>query len=142
MNTIGKRIKDLRIQYKLTQEELAKRMGYTSRSTINKIEKDLVDLPQSKVSEFAKVLKTSPEYLIGWENTINFEKLHDITIEVNSPFQTNRVEIFRAKDNNIKQDMIRIYEKNSDFGFEVFIDRKATKEFVEAVLGVKVNEDM
>ena len=38
--TVGDRIRKRRIELDLSQEELAKRCGYTSRSTINKIEKE------------------------------------------------------------------------------------------------------
>lgn len=66
LETMGNKIKNLRIKKGFTQEELAKKMGYTSRSTINKIEKGLVDLPQSKLVELAKILNTTPLYLFGW----------------------------------------------------------------------------
>lgn len=66
--TIGERIKECREKLKMSQEELALQMGYTSRSTINKIEKGLSDVAQSKVIEFAKILKTTPEYLMGLNN--------------------------------------------------------------------------
>ena len=39
--TIGEKIKEIRIQNNLTMDELAKELGYSSRSTINKIEKGI-----------------------------------------------------------------------------------------------------
>ena len=63
----GKRIKEKRLALKMTQEELAKKTGYTSRSSINKIELGLVDLPQSKILSIANALETTPAYLMGWE---------------------------------------------------------------------------
>ena len=39
--TIGQRIKVRREELNMSQEELAKRIGYKSRSSINKIELDL-----------------------------------------------------------------------------------------------------
>ena len=50
MKTLGTRIKRLRESKSMTQDELAQKMGYKSRSSINKIELDLSDLPQSKIS--------------------------------------------------------------------------------------------
>lgn len=64
LNIMGARIKDLRLKKGYTQQELAKKMGYTSRSTINKIEKGLVDLTQSKILEFSRILDCSPMYLL------------------------------------------------------------------------------
>ena len=68
---IGNRIKELRLKKGYTQEELAKKMGYTSRSTINKIEKGIVDISQSKIIDFANALNTTPLYLLGWIETQN-----------------------------------------------------------------------
>lgn len=68
MSTVGDRILLMRKQIGLTQEELAKMMGYKSKSTINKIELGINDIPQSKILQFANVLGTTPAYLMGWED--------------------------------------------------------------------------
>lgn len=65
--TIHENIKKRRLELNLSQEELAEMTGYTSRSSIAKIEKGLVDLSQSKITLFAHALKTTPAYLMGWE---------------------------------------------------------------------------
>lgn len=65
----GKRIRDRRTALDMTQEELAKRAGYTSRSSINKIELGLVDLPQSKILAIANALGVTPAWLLGWDNS-------------------------------------------------------------------------
>lgn len=62
-----KRIKNRREELNMSQEELAKKLGYKSRSSINKIEKGENDIPQSKIAAFAAALETTPEYLMGWE---------------------------------------------------------------------------
>lgn len=63
---IGIRIKSRREELNMTQEELAIKAGYKSKSSINKIEKSVNDLPRSKVSVLAKALDTSEAYLMGW----------------------------------------------------------------------------
>lgn len=68
MLKVGERIKECREKLGLTQDELAQITGYKSRSSINKIEKGGNDLPQSKIVAFAKALKTTPAYLMGWED--------------------------------------------------------------------------
>lgn len=65
---IGTRIKEIRTLKQLSQEELAIKMGYKSRTSINKIELGLADVSSSKVQEFAKVLGVSTSYLMGWES--------------------------------------------------------------------------
>ena len=69
MSTVGDNILNRRKELGLTQEELAKRMGYKSKSTINKIEMGINDIPQSKIVKFAEVLATTPARLMGWEET-------------------------------------------------------------------------
>lgn len=66
--TIGDRIKEKRIAKGYSLRELAKVMGY-HHSTIGKVENGLVDLPQSRIEQFAQVLGTTPAYLMGWEET-------------------------------------------------------------------------
>jgi repressor LexA len=61
---IGNRIKNKRIELNMTQEELALKSGYTSRSSVNKIELGLVDIPQSKIASIASALGVSPAYLL------------------------------------------------------------------------------
>lgn len=63
--TIYERIKQLRTEQKMSQAELAKRLGYTDRSTISKIEAGVVDIGQKKIMEFAEVLGTTTSYLLG-----------------------------------------------------------------------------
>ena len=45
--TIGEKIKEIRMQNNLTMDELAEELGYSSRSTINKIEKGINDTKSS-----------------------------------------------------------------------------------------------
>lgn len=65
---IGQRIKQRREELGMSQEELAKKAGYKSRSSINKIEVDGRGLPQSKIALIAKALDTTPSYLMGWKD--------------------------------------------------------------------------
>jgi transcriptional regulator with XRE-family HTH domain len=64
---IGERIKQRREELELSQEELARRLGYKSRSSINKIENDASGLPQTKIVAIANALRTTPSYIMGWQ---------------------------------------------------------------------------
>ena len=66
---VGKRIQERRTELRMTQEELAKKVGYKSRSAIAKIETGNSDLPQTKVIDIAKALDTTPAYIMGWTRT-------------------------------------------------------------------------
>lgn len=65
---IGEKIKKRRDELGLTQEELASKLGYKSKSTINKIELGINDISQTKVVTFAEALETTPAFLMGWED--------------------------------------------------------------------------
>ena len=65
--SVGKNIAAARKQAGLTQEELAVRVGYQSKSAINKIELGIRDLPQKKIKAFADALGTTPGHLLGWD---------------------------------------------------------------------------
>lgn len=67
--TIGDRIKSRREQLHMSQEELAVKIGYKSRSSVNKIELNQYNLKQSKIKLIADALETTPSYIMGWEET-------------------------------------------------------------------------
>ena len=65
--TVGERIKQKRIELNLSQDELAKKVGYKSRSSIQKIE-SARKLPLDKVELMASALECTPAFLMGWED--------------------------------------------------------------------------
>lgn len=48
-NKLGEKIKEIRLENGMSQEEFAKELGYTSKSTINKIEKGVNDISYDKL---------------------------------------------------------------------------------------------
>lgn len=65
---IGQRIKQMREQLGLSQEELAKRIGSSNRSTISNYEQGNRSFKLSQIALFSKALGTTPTYLMGWED--------------------------------------------------------------------------
>ena len=80
--TIGERIKLKRESLNLSQEELAKRLGYKSRSSINKIELGKSDITQHKVVAFANALHTTTAYLMGIGDGTPEAKTNDIISDI------------------------------------------------------------
>ena len=70
MSELSTRLRLRREELGLSQEELAQRMGYRSKSSITKLEKGINDIPQSKVEELAAALQTTPAYLLGLEPSL------------------------------------------------------------------------
>lgn len=78
--SLAEQIKKRRIELGYTQDELAKKLGYKSRSAINKIEKEINDITQSKIVEFANILQCSPAYLMGWEENFQDPTIAEDTV--------------------------------------------------------------
>ena len=108
MSTVGNNILNRRKSLGLTQEELAKKMGYKSKSTINKIELGINDIPQSKIARFAEVLRTTPAQLMGWEEK---EEKNLPTEETLTDGEKVLLQLFRQvpeEDQRMLLDMIKV----------------------------------
>lgn len=66
LKEIGARIKAMREAMDMSQEMLAEKVGYKSRSSINKIEMGKNDIVQSTIKKIADALDTTPAYIMGW----------------------------------------------------------------------------
>lgn len=79
MSTLGDRVRAERVRQGITQDELAKKAGYSSRTSINKIENGR---PASLkvVHKLAEALNVSEWYLLGScdaEDTTPYEEIKD-----------------------------------------------------------------
>ena len=80
------RIRDLRIERGMTQEELGKAVGL-KRAAINKYEKGVVvNIKQETIMKLAEVLHTTPSYLMGYEDDKALSELTAIQEEVIEKF--------------------------------------------------------
>ena len=69
--TIGKRIKHIREEQKISQVELAKACNI-SKQTLYKYENNIVtNIPSDKIELIAEKLNTTPACLMGWEQNDN-----------------------------------------------------------------------
>lgn len=76
METMYERIRRLRTDKGMSQEELAIKSGFTSRSSISKIEKGQRDIRQGQISAIAKALGVSPVYLMDGEEAENIANFY------------------------------------------------------------------
>jgi len=108
--TLGEKVKLRREELNLSQEELAEKMNYKSKTSIHKIEVGITDLPLSKVKELAAVLKTTSAYLMGWEdkkeekeNNI-FSQLTDEELAKLEKFKNMSTVMFMNEGNDISDE--------------------------------------
>ena len=118
MSEIGTNIMLRRKELRLTQEELASRLGYKSKSTINKIELGVNDIPQSKVVKFAEALETTPAALMGWEDKIENDPVGMAEIHAEMIMDEDLSEIYNdfkkldAKKRKIVKDLVKSLAEN------------------------------
>lgn len=98
--TIGQRVKQRRKELGLTQEELAKRIGNSSRASICTVEKDREDLTTTRIAKLAKALETSPAFLMGW--TDSSDPNHTYSIEYG-------VELINNVYNNVNNSVMKAF---------------------------------
>lgn len=79
-NSMGDRIRNLRIRLNMTQEELGKKLNL-QKSAIAKYENGRVEnIKRSTIPKLAEALDTTPSYLMGWkEENLNTKEV--LTLE-------------------------------------------------------------
>ena len=88
MSTIGDKILERRTTLNMSQDELAQKVGYKDRSSIAKIESGERDIRQKKLIEFAKALKTTPQWLMGYEEKTNISAVYQKNIRMIPVFES------------------------------------------------------
>lgn len=66
--TTADRIKQRRLELGLTQLELAKRLGFSTKAAVSKIECQGDKVTLKNVEKFALALHCAPAYLMGWSD--------------------------------------------------------------------------
>lgn len=103
----GQRIRLKREELGMTQDELAKILGYKSRSSVNKVE-NTRDLSLKLVNQYAKALGCSATYLLGWDDDSSAPTERHLDAEV-AIHDVNIVSAF----SNLSDDDIQIVRKFS-----------------------------
>lgn len=122
MAEIGKRIRLKREELGITQEELAKILGYKNKSTIAKIENGTNDITQSKVVEFATALHTTVAFLMGWDS----ESIHNNSKSLSlSPLELQIITEFRKADDITKAMVLRSLSIDESFNVKGDVEKMA-----------------
>lgn len=102
---LANRVKARREALGLSQEQLAQRMGYSSRTSINKIENGR-PCTQKIIARLADALNTTPAYLMGWEEKhAQMEQRSDIL---------SRIVIKAQRDPQFMSDLLAFYEMDEE----------------------------
>lgn len=70
-NETRRRIAERRLALNITQLQLAKKLGYTSREYVSRIERGSLPLSKKSLDKWAVALETTTEYLLHMTDNIN-----------------------------------------------------------------------
>lgn len=138
--TTGQIIKMLREERGMTQETLAELMGYSHKSSINKIEMGKSDLPQSKIIAFAKIFGVTPCELLGYEPTPATEeqkKLWDEKFNANNRLknETALIEQIQKKYGKDAVQLLQLFDSLNENGKQKAVenleDLTAIKKYIK-----------
>ena len=125
--SIGQRIKSRREELGMSQEDLAHRIGYKSKSSINKIELDIQQLRQSKIKQIADALETTTDYIMGWSEKKNDEpkEKHDVTDLIKNQYGSDVYELVQL--------YLKLNEAGKNKIMEELRDTSALPKYTEPV---------
>lgn len=82
METLGERIKRLRVSYGMTQEDLGEMLG-VKKAAIQKYENGgIVNLKTETIEKLAEIFNVGPSYIMGWEKFDDKYDLNEIKKEL------------------------------------------------------------
>ncbi|NCC07460.1 MAG: XRE family transcriptional regulator [Clostridia bacterium] len=125
--TTGQIIKTLREERGMTQEQVAELMGYSHKSSINKIELGKSDLPQSKLVAFAKIFNVSPCELLGFDpQPATDEQIKEWDEKFNSKLELQKevllIEAVQKKYGKSAVQLLQLFEQLNTQGKSKAID--------------------
>ena len=148
MESLGNKIKRLRVSKGMTQDDLAKLLGYSSRSTINKIESDINTISYDKLLKLVEIFKIDINDLVNRVDDIrdNINEGENMYIEelldflYKSPVAYNAISTIKSY--LVKEGFIELYESSSfDLvkGNKYFVTRNGTS-IIAFTLPNEINE--
>lgn len=112
--TTGERLKLRRKEIGFSAEKVADQLG-VSPATIYRYEKgDIEKVPVDSLAELAKILQTTPAYLMGWESQADQAEINDLLAQIHAS---------EEKEQSRIAEMIQDFKKLNDDGKAKAIER-------------------
>ena len=103
---IGQRLKQLRDEKQLTQEDVGNIIGVT-KATVNRYETGEIDIKRTIAVKLSKVFDVSPAYIMGWtDNPQKVNKPDDIELEEDIIIYNRNGKVIRKKISKEKMDLL------------------------------------
>lgn len=133
----GKRIRKLREDSGITQEDLAKYINST-KQTIYKYENDIItNIPSDKIEKLAEALGTDPSFLMGWTSSIKFDSGYEVYLTTEeSEYLSLYNKINKSTPEMIEQHLKKFKKEYKNFRLKFKnINIKSLNAFLEFVEG-------
>ena len=112
--TTGERLKLRRKEIGFSAEKVADQLG-VSPAAIYRYEKgDIEKVPVDSLAELAKILQTTPAYLMGWESQADQAEINDLLAQIQAS---------EEKEQSRIAEMIQDFKKLNDDGKAKAIER-------------------
>lgn len=112
--TTGERLKLRRKEIGFSAEKVADQLG-VSPATIYRYEKgDIEKVPVDSLAELAKILQTTPAYLMGWESQADQAEINDLLAQIQAS---------EEKEQSRIAEMIQDFKELNDDGKAKAIER-------------------
>lgn len=112
MLDLYKNIRTRRKELKMTQTELALKVGYTNKSSVASVEKGVVDLPLHKIHDFANALQTTPMALMGWDEPEADDAIEAAASLINNddPLLNRLITAYNGMDDQKRELLVQLAE--------------------------------
>lgn len=90
-HSVGKTIKKYRELHNITQKELTKACGYSSKSSISNMENDKTDIPQRNILTLCEQLDITPNELFGYRSCLDNDHHLDFLYSSLSTINKNKL---------------------------------------------------
>ena len=147
--TIGERIKSFRERLDLTQEQLAEAVK-TTKQTIHKYENNIVtNIPSERIAQLARILKTSPSVLMGWDENQAIIEREQSKAEARSILNDPNSTLAERKEAKIKE-YAALYDRSLKASqnrgdvfhpdFDVYVGMMLHQESEKRRMGVELHD--
>ena len=112
--TTGERLKLRRKEIGFSAEKVADQLGVSPATIYRYAKGDIEKVPVDSLAELAKILQTTPAYLMGWESQADQAEINDLLAQIQAS---------EEKEQSRIAEMIQDFKKLNDDGKAKAIER-------------------
>ena len=108
--TVGERIKQIREDKNISQEDLSKRLGLKDKSSVCKIEKAGDNVSTKSIVKYAEALGVTPAQIMGWEK--EEPDFSEYQVALHSENEYEFVKLFKSANPEIQDAVVTLLKSS------------------------------